>query len=82
MPLFEQTLGARQIRVNTRQKKNGEWANRKADFAQSTIVDGKELWKMFAKTGDIEWYSLYRSMIEDEPKKAEERTNANSRLES
>lgn len=37
---------------------------------------------MFAKTGDIEWYSLYRSMIEDEPKEAEERTNANSRPES
>ncbi len=24
----------------------------------------KELWKMFEKTGDIEWYGMYRSMKE------------------
>lgn len=28
-----------------------------------------ELWKMFAKTGDIEWYDMYRAMKEYEETK-------------
>lgn len=60
-------------------------ANRKADFAHSTVVNEKELWNMFAKTGDVEWYAMYRTMKEDETpyeNRRKDRTNANSRPES
>lgn len=60
-------------------------ANRKADFAHSTFVNEKELWNMFAKTGDVEWYAMYRTMKEDETSyenRRKDRTNANSRPES
>lgn len=60
-------------------------ANRKADFAHSTVVNEKELWNMFAKTGDVEWYAMYRTMKEDETpyeKRRKDRRNANSRPES
>ncbi len=30
----------------------------------SKRMTDKELWKMFEKTGDIEWYGMYRSMKE------------------
>lgn len=60
-------------------------ANRKADFAHSTVVNEKELWNMFAKTGDVEWYAMYRTMKEDETpyeNRRKDRRNANSRPES
>lgn len=60
-------------------------ANRKADFAHSTFVNEKELWNMFAKTGDVEWYAMYRTMKEDETSyenRRKDRRNANSRPES
>lgn len=60
-------------------------ANRKADFAHSTVVNEKELWNMFAKTGDVEWYAMYRTMKEDVTpyeSRRKDRTNANSRPES
>ncbi len=28
-------------------------------------MDEKELWNMFVKTGDVEWYEMYRSVKED-----------------
>ncbi len=32
--------------------------------AHSKRMTDKDLWKMFEKTGDVEWYSMYRSMKE------------------
>ena len=33
-------------------------------------MDSNELWQMFRRTGDIEWYTLYRTMKEeDSPEK-------------
>ncbi len=28
-------------------------------------MDDKELWEMFVKTGDVEWYEMYRTMKEE-----------------
>ncbi len=28
-------------------------------------MDDKELWEMFKKTGDVEWYEMYRTMKEE-----------------
>lgn len=35
-------------------------------------MQSKDLWQMFKRTGDIEWYTLYCSMREQE--KAERKT--------
>lgn len=36
-------------------------------FSKHAIrMDSKDIWKMFQKTGDIEWYSMYRSLKEEE----------------
>lgn len=52
-------------------------------FAHSTIVNKCELWEMFAKTGDIEWYDMYCSMKEyEENSIRQRRDNANSRYKS
>ena len=48
-------------------------------------MNEKELWNMFAKTGDVEWYAMYRTMKEDETpyeNRRKDRRNANSRPES
>ena len=29
-------------------------------------MDSKDLWQMFKRTGDIEWYTLYRTMKEED----------------
>ncbi len=29
-----------------------------------------ELWEMFAKTGDVDWYNMYRAMKEDKEYRA------------
>lgn len=31
-------------------------------------MNEKELWQMFQKTGDIEWYEMYRSMKDSKKK--------------
>ena len=43
-----------------------------------------ELWTMFAKTGDIEWYDMYRAMkdYKDEKSRRKSDRNANSRPEN
>ncbi len=41
-------------------------------YAHTNAMTEKELWQMFAKTGDVEWYSMYRTLKEskcDENKK-------------
>lgn len=32
-------------------------------------MDERQLWEMFAKTGDVEWYEMYRSMKEENKSK-------------
>lgn len=29
-------------------------------------MDSEQLWQMFKKTGDVEWYTLYRTMKEED----------------
>ncbi|MGN0744756.1 MAG: hypothetical protein ACI4MZ_05760 [Christensenellales bacterium] len=49
-------------------------------------MNENELWNMFAKTGDVEWYAMYRTMKEDKVKPCSRsgkgKSNANSRPES
>lgn len=54
--------------------------NNPSDFAHSTIVNEYELWTMFAKTGDVEWYNMYRAMKDYRDIKSRRKDkNANSR---
>ncbi len=34
--------------------------------AHNRRMDKRELWKMFEKTGDVEWYAMYCSMRDEE----------------
>ncbi len=35
-------------------------------LTHANIMNSNDLWQMFKRTGDIEWYSLYRTMKEEE----------------
>ena len=39
-------------------------------MTQTTHMTDKEMWKLFAKTGDIELYSMYRTLKEERESKS------------
>lgn len=38
-------------------------------------MDSKEFWEMFAKSGDIELYEMYRTLKEEETKNNSDKNN-------
>ncbi len=49
--------------------------NNPSDSAHSTIVNEYELWNMFAKTGDVDWYKMYRALKEDKENRSRRKSD-------